>query len=76
MLPDSVNPRIKFNTSFAEWEAATAAGLDLWQWEQPGGYTKSFKAKVLAWHRAHNLVSAHTQAAANAKLKSKSKKGS
>jgi hypothetical protein len=70
-----VDPGITYNASFAEWEAAHAAGLDLHTWDSKGGYSPYFKAKVLAWHRAHSLVEAHTQAAMNKKLSSSSKKG-
>jgi len=74
-LPDGVDPGITYNTSFAEWEAARAAGLDLRRWDTPGGYPASFMAKVIAWYTAHNLVKAHTQAAMNQKLASKTKGG-
>lgn len=75
LLPDGVDPGITYNTSFAEWEAASEAGLNLLIWDKQGGYPHYFKAKVLAWHKAHNLVKAHTQAAMNKKLASKSKSG-
>jgi hypothetical protein len=73
-LPDAIDPGITYSNSFAEWEAATVAGLDMWRWEQAGGYPNWFKAKVLAWYKNHNLVEAHTQAAVNAKMKKASKK--
>ena len=76
LLPDGVDPGITYNTSFAEWEAVHAAGLDLQIWDDPdGSYTPYFKAKVLAWHKAHTLVKAHTQAAMNKRLASKGKSG-
>ena len=72
-LPDAIDPGITYSNSFAEWEAANAAGVNLWDWED-GAYPNWFKAKVLAWYKLHNLVEAHTQAVVNAKSKSKSKK--
>ena len=48
---------------FAEWEAAHAAGCDMWLWDT-GAYTREFKAKVMAWHELHNLVGLHTHDAA------------
>jgi hypothetical protein len=56
----AVDPHINYSVSFAEWEAASAAGLDLWKWEQ-NKYPKSFRAKVLAWYKLHNLVALHQQ---------------
>lgn len=44
--------------NFLEWEAATAAGLDLWRWEQ-GEYPKRFRARVMAWYNLHNLLDTH-----------------
>lgn len=72
-LPDSIDPGITYNNSFAEWEAAHAARLDLYDWDS-GKYPVWFMAKVLAWHKLHNLVEAHTQAAVNAKAKADAKK--
>jgi hypothetical protein len=72
-LPDAVDPGITYSNSFAEWEAAHAAGLSLWDWEQDT-YPNWFKAKILAWSKLHNLAEAHTQAAVNAKAKADAKK--
>jgi len=72
-LPDAINPGITYSNSFAEWEAAQAAGLNLWDWEH-GGYTKYFKVKVLAWYKLHSLVEAHTKAAVNKKARADAKK--
>ena len=58
----AVNPGITSSASFAEWEAAVAAGLDLWAWES-GDYPPLFKARVVAWYQAHRLVQLHTEAA-------------
>lgn len=51
---------ISYSLSFAEWEAATGAGLDLWLWDN-NHYPNQFKAKVLEWWKLHNLVEAHSQ---------------
>lgn len=59
---------ISYNFSFAEWEAGTAAGLDMWRWEM-GGYPKPFRARVMAWHRLHKLVTTHVEAAVSEKAK-------
>ena len=56
--------------AFNEYEAATAAGLDLWKWES-SDYPRWFKAKVVAWYNLHNLVDAHTQDAATRELRRK-----
>lgn len=72
-LKGGVNPNITYNTIFAEWEAATAANLDLYMWET-GQYPQWFMARVIAWHKLHILVEAHTQDAINADMKRKAKK--
>lgn len=56
-------PDIKSGMEFSEWEAARAAGCDLWLWDTHA-YTRQFKAKVMAWHELHNLVGLHAQDAA------------
>lgn len=73
-LKDTVETGIAYSMLFAEWEAAHAAGLSLWDWEREV-YPRSFKARVLAWHNLHGLVEAHKDEAASeaAKRKSKSK---
>ena len=71
-LPDGISPGITYSNSFAEWEAANAAGVSIWDWEN-GGFPNWFKAKVLAWYKLHSLVEAHTQAAVNAKSKTAKK---
>lgn len=45
--------------SFAEWEAATAAGLDMYRWEYTGVYPRAFKEKTIAWYRLHGMVKMH-----------------
>ena len=43
---------------YSEYEACVGAGLDLEKWEY-GGYSKQFKAGVVAWYVAHVLVEQH-----------------
>lgn len=63
-LRHGVNPNISYSLSFLGFEAASAAGLDLWQWEN-GGYDTKFMARVIAWYKLHNLVEAHAKDAAS-----------
>mgnify|MGYP001158989645 FL=1 len=58
---------------FAEWEAAVAAGLNLWDWDQ-NRYPKQFKVKVLAWYELHNLVQAHIEDARATKANTKARR--
>jgi hypothetical protein len=58
---------------FAEWEAAIAAGAtldELYKWDS-GGYTRTFKSKVIAWHNMHSLVELHKSDAAERAAKRK-----
>lgn len=73
MSSGAVNPQIEYSSAFSEWEAATAAGLDMYKWENLH-YPSWFRARVLAWYKAHVLVEAHTQDAVNAKMRQKMKK--
>lgn len=57
---------------FEEWEAGTAAGLDMWKWEN-NEYPHEFKARVVAWHRLHNSLEAHKTDASMPKKKPKKK---
>lgn len=66
-LRGTVNPDITYSQSFSEWEAGTAAGLDMWAWEA-GIYPPAFKARVLAWYAGHRLVNLHSDAAVNAAM--------
>jgi hypothetical protein len=68
-----VNPQITYSNAFGEWEAATAANLDMYKWEQ-GLYPSWFKARVLAWYSASRLVKAHIEDALNAKMRQKRKR--
>lgn len=66
-----VNPQITYSNTFGEWEAATAAHVDMHRWET-GGYPGWFKARVMAWYSASRMVQAHTDDAVNAKMRQKS----
>lgn len=57
-LKGGVNTGIEDSAPFAEYEAAVAAGLDLWKWET-GQYPVWFRANVLAWHYYHVLKPMH-----------------
>lgn len=63
LLRHGVNPNITYSQVFLEWEAATAAGLSLWDWDN-GVYDRLFQAKVIAWYNLHILVAAHASDAA------------
>jgi hypothetical protein len=69
-VKDSIDPNISYSRSFGEWEAAVAAGLDLWEWEN-NEYPRWFKARVIAWHRLHGLIELHTQDAVARKSRRK-----
>ena len=56
-----------------QWEAATAAGLDLDKWER-GQYTRKFMARTVAWYRLHGLVEMHKSDAVAAKMEADAKK--
>lgn len=73
-LKDAVDPGIAYAQGFAEWEAATGAGLDLWKWET-NAYPVEFKARVLAWYNLHNLVRSNVEDAVNRKARKKGKNG-
>ncbi len=67
-LRDAVSAGIAHSIQFLEWEAATAAGLNLWFWES-NRYSKAFKVKVIAWYNLHGLVQAHQSDASASKDK-------
>ena len=69
----AVDANIDFGMSFAEWEAACAAGLNLWDWEN-NKYPVPFKAKVIAWHKLHRLIEIHQEDAVSKKMEAESKK--
>lgn len=69
-LGKAVKTGISFSPAFEQWQAATAAGLDMWKWES-GEYPKWFMAKVVAWHRGHVQVNNHTQDALANSVKKK-----
>jgi hypothetical protein len=72
-VKDSVDPQISYSESFGEWEAAHAANLDLWAWEQ-NKYPPWFKVRVIAWYNAHNLVELHKQDALARKMAQRAKR--
>jgi len=60
--------------SFSEWEAGTAAGLDMHKWEYTEYYPRTFKAKVLAWYQAHNRIKLEAEVAAQRASKKKNRR--
>jgi len=56
--------------AYAEFDAAIAAGAtltELQEWDRGKTFTIAFKEKIVAWHKLHNLIGAHSQDAARAK---------
>lgn len=53
-----------------EWEAASAANLDLYEWDS-GGYPPDFKVRVIAWHSRHVELELHRQDAVSRASKRK-----
>lgn len=49
---------ISHSGHFTEWQAGTAAGLDMWKWEN-GEYPARFKAKVIAWYESKVQIDLH-----------------
>jgi len=67
-LKDAVDPQISYSMSFAEWEAAIAAGAtlgELLEWDRGDEFPLQFKEKVLAWHMAHRQIAVHSSDAVN-----------
>ena len=54
------NPGITFSQELEEWNAASKAGLDLWQWTN-GEYPTWFMAKIVAWYVSNLEIEQHTQ---------------
>ena len=59
-LTGGIDTGIQHSPKFSEYEAASAAGLDLWKWENDL-YPVWFKARVLAWHEGHILIESHRE---------------
>jgi hypothetical protein len=59
--------------SFAEWQACTGCGLDLWAWES-GVYPRWFKVRIMAFYNLTNLIELHTQDALARKSEALAKK--
>jgi hypothetical protein len=73
-LKNAVKSNIRYSESFLQWEAGTAAGLDMWLWES-GFYPVRFKERVIAWYNLHTLAEAHSQDAAVTAAEVKAKRG-
>lgn len=63
-MKNSVLTGIELSPLMQEWEAAHAAGLNLYDWES-GKYDTGFKARVIAWHSRHTELDLHRQDAVN-----------
>ncbi len=61
-IKNPVDPGIRFSYAFEEFEAAVAAGLDIYLWNS-GFYPTELKAQVIAWHRLSQMVETHVEAA-------------
>lgn len=68
----AIDPHISYNQSFAEWDAATSCGLDLWKWESRG-YPGAFMAKVIAFHNLKQAIELHVEDAKARIMRKKSK---
>ena len=74
-LLGAVDPGISYSPAFAQWEAAHAALLDLWEWDYGEKYSMHFRAKVIAWHRLHTLIEVHTEQAVQRASKRRAGRG-
>lgn len=72
---EATNPGIESSIAFTEWEAGTAAGLDMHEWESTYTYSRAFKARTIAWYRLHNLVKLHSEVEAHRAAEKRAKKG-
>ncbi len=59
-LTHSVNIGISHSIEFTGMDAAAAAGLDLWKWDN-NKYPASFMQRVMAWHNLSKLKEVNTQ---------------
>lgn len=58
---------ISYSKEFEAWSAAVAAGAtldELLKWDN-GGYPTWFMARVIIWHKYHEAIELHREAAAN-----------
>jgi hypothetical protein len=69
-----VDAQISHSLSYISWQAAVAAGLDLYKWWR-GEYPVRFQAKVIAWYQLRNLVRLHQEQAVADRQKREIKKG-
>lgn len=71
---EAVDPGIASAISFTEWEAATAAGLDMYEWEHTAVYPRTFKERVIAWYQLHGMVKLHSEVKAQRVAQKKSRR--
>lgn len=59
-LTHSVNPGITHSIEFTGMDAAAAAGLNLWDWEN-NKYPPKFMQRIMAWHQKKREKEIHIQ---------------
>ncbi len=64
---------IELSPALLEWEAAHAAGVDLWKWDN-GEYGSQFQAKVIAWYTRHKELELHRQDAVQRAMEQQQRK--
>lgn len=62
---------ISFSMEYLEWDAAIAAGATMDELESLPKRSLAFRAKLIAWSEAHNLIAMHQDDAARSKAKRK-----
>lgn len=62
---------ISFSMEYLEWDAAIAAGATMDELESLPKRSPAFRAKLIAWNEAHNLIAMHQDDAARQKAKRK-----
>jgi len=72
-LSGGVDAGIKYNMSYAVWDAAIAAGasLDELRSIDEGKYPSWFLGKMIAWNIAHKQISSHSEDAVSSSAKGK-----
>lgn len=76
-LRHSVRTGVEFgNISYPLWDAAIAAGATLEELQRldDGVYSSRFQAKLVAWHKLHQLIELHSHDAAMRKAEKEAKK--
>jgi len=71
---EAIDAGIRSSMSFVEWEAGTAAGLDMYEWENGKMYSRAFKARTVAWYQLHNMSKLRSEVAAQRKAKKAKRK--